>query len=104
MLLPLTSVLPILGHSVLLGGQLSLCHQCPREGQEPRGAAGPTQARGLHAGGVGCQREGGCVVGEVLKLLLLKEKEQMVLDVEEAAAAMPRPSPPARAAMRSAMG
>lgn len=29
------------------------------------------------------------MVGEVLKLLLLKEKEQMVLDVEEAAAAMP---------------
>lgn len=44
------------------------------------------------------------MVGEVLKLLLLKEKEQMVLDVEEAAAAMPGPSPPARAAMRSAMG
>lgn len=87
--LPLTSVLPILGHSVLLGGQLSLCHQCPREGQEPRGA------RGLHAGGVGSQREGGCVVGEVLKLLLLKEKEQMVLDVEEAAAAMPGPPIPA---------
>lgn len=34
-LFPLTSVLPILGHSVLLGSQVRLCHQCPREGQEP---------------------------------------------------------------------
>lgn len=79
-LFSLTSVLPILGRSVLLGGQLRLCHQCPREGQEPRGASSPAQARGLHAGGVGGQRDGGCVVGEVLKLLLLKDKEQMVLD------------------------
>lgn len=78
-LFPLTSVLPILGHSVLLGSQVRLCHQCPREGQEPRGAADPAQARRLHAGGVGCQRDGGCVVGEMLKLLLLKEKEQMAL-------------------------
>lgn len=42
------------------------------------------------------------MLGELLKLLLLKEKEQMVLDVEEAATARPSPPfPSPRAAMRS---
>ena len=42
---------------------------------------------------MGCQRDGGCVVGEVLKLLLLKEKEQMVLDPGGDGRSQPCPAP-----------
>lgn len=70
----LTPGLCVMDSSVLLGEELGLGPQCPRECQQPRGTADASKASGLHSRGVGGQRDGGSVVREVLGLQLVLER------------------------------
>lgn len=72
----LTPGLSVVGSSVIFGKELGLGPQCPRERQQPCGAADAGEAGGLHPGGVWGQGDGGSVVREVLGLQLVLESSR----------------------------